>query len=95
VNALVGGVGAGVTSPGRPRARWRFARGGVSPSSEAENHPRGIAAGRLVGRYGFFGPRAFHFGLRPHGACFVGFKERSFAFYYFLKKGFSLVIRGP
>jgi hypothetical protein len=28
----------------RPRARWRLARGGVSPSSEAESRPRGRLA---------------------------------------------------
>jgi hypothetical protein len=78
-----------------PRARRRIARGGARPSSEVENRPRGTAAGRLVGRYGFFGPWAFRFGLRPHGACFVGFEEHSFAFYYFSQKGFFLVIREP
>jgi hypothetical protein len=51
-----------------PRARRRLARGGVRPSSKAETpwrgawsssetetHPRGTAAGRLVGRCGFLG----------------------------------------
>jgi hypothetical protein len=45
-------------APG-PRARWSVARGGVSPSNEAENRLRGIAAGCLVGRYGFNEPWAF------------------------------------
>jgi hypothetical protein len=33
--------------------------GGVRPSSEVVNHPRGTTAGRLVGCCGFFGPWAF------------------------------------
>jgi hypothetical protein len=43
-NSLVGGVGAGAASSGRPRAMRRFARGGVQPSSEAEILPRGRPA---------------------------------------------------
>jgi hypothetical protein len=35
------GSGCGGHEPGRPRARWRIARGGARPLSEAENRPRG------------------------------------------------------
>jgi hypothetical protein len=34
----------------RPRARWRFARGGASPLSEAEIRSRGVEVVRVMGR---------------------------------------------
>jgi hypothetical protein len=43
-NSLVGGAGAGAASLRRPRARRRFTRGGIQPSSEAEIRPRGRPA---------------------------------------------------
>jgi hypothetical protein len=68
---------------------WARCHGLAAASSKAENHPRGTAAGRLLGRCGFFGLGPFHFGPRPHGACFLGSAAHSFVFYYFSKKGFS------
>jgi hypothetical protein len=91
-----------------PRARRRIAWGGVRPSSEveltqrgarpsseAETRPRGTAAGRLVGRCGFFGPWAFPFWAATTRSVFLGFATCLFVFYYFSKRGVSPVIRGP
>jgi hypothetical protein len=94
--------------PGQPRARRRLARGGVRPSSEAEiswrrtwssseveTRPRGTATVCFVVRCGFLGRGPFRFGPRPYtehvGVC--GFV--CFAFYYFSKRAFSLVMKGP
>jgi hypothetical protein len=105
---LQSGSRCGVVGPGRPRARRRLARGGVRPSSEAEiswcstwssseaeTRPRGTTAVCLVGRCGFLGRGLFRFGPRLYieraGVC--GFVH--FAFYYFSKRAFSPVMRGP
>jgi hypothetical protein len=71
-----------------PRVRQRLARGGVRPSSEAENRPRGTAVDRLVGRRGFFGPWAFPLWAATTRSMFLGFVACSFVFYYFSKRGF-------
>jgi hypothetical protein len=63
-----------------PRGRQALERGGdlwrgVWPSSEAEARPRGTAASRLVGRYGFLGRGPFSAPGRGHAECaswFVG-----------------------
>jgi hypothetical protein len=91
-----------------PRARRRIARGGVRPSSEAEftscgtlssseaeTHPRGTAASRLVGRYGFFGPWAFPLWVATTQNVFLGFVACSFCVLLFFERGVSPVIRGP
>jgi hypothetical protein len=89
-----------------PRARRRLARGGVRPSSEAENlwrgvwsssetetRPRGTAACRLVGRCGFLGRGPFVASGRGHVKRVL--RVCLFAFYYFSKGVFFPVIRGP
>jgi hypothetical protein len=76
---LWSGSRCGVVGLGRPRARRRFARGGVRPlseaeapwrsawsSSEAEIRPTGTAASRLVGRCGFLGREPFFASGRDH-----------------------------
>jgi hypothetical protein len=99
-NALVGGVGAGAANLGRPRARRRFARGGVQPSSEAEirvaaSGPRARCKfARGVLRLSVWWPAEIAWAVgffpalgRDYVECalrFVGF----FAFCYFAKRGF-------
>jgi hypothetical protein len=67
------------------RARRTVARGGVSPSSEAENRPRGIAGGRLVGCCGFFGPWAFPLWAATTGSVFFRISSTFIYVYHFLK----------
>jgi hypothetical protein len=65
-----------------PRARRRITRGVLRP----------IGWWAVVASSGH-GP--FHFGLRPHGACFWGSRCVCLCFIIFSKRGFSLVVRGP
>jgi hypothetical protein len=75
------------------RAWGGLERGGVSP--EGASGPRArrrITRGvpRPIGWWAvvvYLGRGPFHFGLRPHIACFLGFTVYSFVFYYFFKKG--------
>jgi hypothetical protein len=70
------------------RASWRIARGGVSPSSEAEYRPRGTAAGRLVGRCGFFGSWAFPLWAAATWSVFFRVRGMLICVLLFFEKGF-------
>jgi hypothetical protein len=68
---------------------WRLVLG------DAEARPRGTTTDRLVGRCGFFGPWSFTLWAGTTQSVFLGFMACLFVFYYFLKRGFPPVIRGP
>jgi hypothetical protein len=78
-----------------PRVRRRIARGGARPSSEAENRPRGIAAGQWWAVVVSLGPGPSYFGLRPRGACFFRIVACLFVFYYFRKGGLLRLLGDP
>jgi hypothetical protein len=68
---------------------------GVNPSSEAENHSRGIAAGRLVVRYGFFGPWAFMLWAATTGRVLFRISSTFICVYQFPKMGFPRLLGDP
>jgi hypothetical protein len=79
-----------------PRARRRITQGGTNPSSEVENHRRGTAAGRLVGRYGFFGLWAFPLWAATSWRVFCRVRGVFICVYYFSKKrGFPWLLGDP
>jgi hypothetical protein len=86
----------GITRGGvRPSSEAEFTRRGIRPLSEVENRPRGTATSGLVGRCGFFRQWAIPLWAATTWSMFLGFTTCLFVFYYFSKRGFSLVIRGP
>jgi hypothetical protein len=79
----------------RPSSEMEFTRRCARSSSEAETRPRGTTADRLVSRHGFFCHGPFFALGRNHAERVLGLWSYSFAFYYFSKGVFYLVIRGP
>jgi hypothetical protein len=101
-------VGAGTASSGRPRARRRFARGGVRPSSEAEIsrpcarpsseaeiRPRGVEAGRFDGlaEVIWVVGSSLHQAMIMRGVIYSLWVDLCFV--VLREMGFSPAIRGP
>jgi hypothetical protein len=84
-----------------PMGRQPLKSGGEPPEeASAPRARRGVARGvpRPVSWWAIaisLGRGPFHFGPRPHGACFLGSVARSFVFYYFSKKGFPRLLGDP